>query len=120
MFAKHDDKTLRGYVVWQPMLGGKEQHVEDATRLVPDERAVQFWDGHGATVRGFRRTLDLPEPAWDIYMVYGADARWTGDTPPVPAYWEHQLGTASRPRVHGPYLDPERFAAKTAALLDRP
>lgn len=100
------------------MLGGQEKHVEDATRLVPDQRATHFWDASGATVRGYRKTLDLPEPAWDIYMVYGSDAKWTGELPPAPDYWEHQLGTASRPRVHAPYLDFERFADKTVALLD--
>ena len=119
LLAKNDDSRLRAYVVWQPMLGGQETHVPDATRIVTDERASQYWDGPGSTLRSYRSVLSLAEPAWDIYMVYGPKARWQGDLPPEPAYWMHQLGERDRPRVDGPYLDAEVFAKKTNELLPK-
>ena len=68
-------------------------------------------------VRSYDSVLGLHEDAWDVYMIYGADARWTGVTPPAPAFWMHQLGSADHPRVRGPYLEPRVFAAQANSLL---
>jgi hypothetical protein len=100
------------------MLGGEEKDVPFATRLVPDARASHYWDGGGVTIRGYERVLELPEPAWDIYLVYGPAIRWDGDLPPKPDFWMHQLGSPDAPRVSGPFLDPEAFAAQVNVLLD--
>lgn len=101
------------------MLGGEEKDVPVATRLVADARASHYWDDGGATIRGYQRALELPEPAWDIYMVYGPMTRWERDLPPMPDFWMHQLGSPEQPRVNGPYLDLEVFAAQVHALLER-
>ena len=90
-----------------------------ATRLVPDARATHYWDGGGVTVQQYRNALGLPEDAWDIYMVYGSNARWDGELPPRPDYWMHQLGPPGDPRINGPYLDPAAFAARVSSLLGR-
>jgi hypothetical protein len=119
LLQKQEDKSLRAYVVWVPMLGGEEKHVPVATRLVPDPRATHFWDESGVTIEGYRLTLELPEPAWDIYMVYDRGARWDGELPPKPDFWMHQLGSRDSPRVKGPYLHPDTFAAKVSALLEK-
>jgi len=103
--------------VWQPKLGSTEKHVKDATRLVTDARAHHYWDGPGSTIRTYRSTLGIAEDAWDIYLIYGPDATWEGVTPPAPAFWMHQLGSPGRPRVDAPYLNPEVFAQRTAAVL---
>lgn len=99
------------------MLGGEESDVSDATRLIPDARASHYWDEHGATITGYTATLSLPEPAWDIYMVYGPGARWTGARPPKPDFWMHQLGSEGHERVAGPYLDPEVFARRVMSAV---
>jgi len=99
------------------MLGGKKKHVPDATRIIPDPRAIHYWDEPGATIRGYTKTLNLPEPAWDIYMIYGPEAKWEGDVPPKPAYWMHQLGSKGKERVDRPYLDPGVFAKKLGEML---
>ena len=39
---------------------------------------------------------------------------------PAPDYWMHQLGSSSKPRVEGPFLDAEVFLQKTRELLARP
>lgn len=44
--------------------------------------------------------------AWDLYLVYGPDARWDGPEPPRPLYWMHQL----RGVDNGPFLDAAVFA----------
>jgi hypothetical protein len=117
LLAKNDHPDLRGYVVWVPKLGGRRDHVGDATRVAPDARATHYWDETGVTIRAYTAVLDLPEDAWDIYMVYGPEARWEGALPPRPAFWMHQLGSRRRPRVEGPYLDAAELAAEAARRL---
>lgn len=110
-------------MVWVPKTEGAREDVADAMELVPDVRARHFWDGQGALMAAYTRVLGLGEDAWDIYMVYGPDARWpagAGALPPAPAYWMHQLGPREAPRVHGPYLDPATFATRVRALLGAP
>lgn len=99
------------------MQGAEKKHVPEAVKLVPDRRAAHYWDAPGTTTRTFRQVLGLPEPAWDLYLVYGPEARWRGPLPPMPAHWEHQLGSRSQPRVEGLFLDPQRFAAEVEKRL---
>lgn len=54
-------------------------------------------------------------PAWDVYMVFGPEARWA-DTPPAPTYWMHQLGSAPS----GLRLDGEQLARVVRGLLAAP
>ena len=119
MLLKEQDPNLRAYVVWVPKRGGQEKDVPVATRLVPDARATHYWDGTAAVMRAYTSALALPVDAWDIYMVYGPDARWDGAAPPKPEYWMHQLGPKKSPAVNGPYLDAKVFAGHTRRLLSR-
>lgn len=105
--------------MWQPKLGATEKHVEDATRLITDDRATHYWDGPGSTLRSYRKTLAIAEDAWDIYLIYGPEAVWEGALPPRPVLWMHQLGTVSRPRVDAPYLDSSIFSRRVDALLGK-
>ena len=83
-----------------------------ATRLVSDDRASHFWDGTGTSMRVFQRVLGLDEDAWDVFMLYDPSARWSGDLPPQPAFWMHQLSTS-----RAPHLEPAEFAKRANALL---
>jgi len=65
----------------------------------------------------FTRTLELGEDAWDVYLLYGPEARWVGDVPPKPVYWMHQLGSPTGSSIPGPFLDTSAFAAHANALL---
>ena len=117
MLAKESSEALRSYVVWVPMFRGMERDVPKASAEVPDSRTHHYWDGDSLLVDGYRKTLGLPEAAWDVFLLYGAGTRWEGDTPPVPEYWMHQLGSERRPRVDGPFLQPDVLLDRTRALL---
>lgn len=119
VLAKIADENLRVYVAWVPMFRGREADVPKASREVTDARGTHYWDGDSLLTRAYREALALSEPAWDIFLLYGPDARWEGERPPVPAYWMHQLGSARRPRLRGPFLDPALFLDKTRELLAR-
>lgn len=118
MLEKLPDPDVRVYVVWVPMSRGMERDVPNASRQISDPRARHYWDGHGQLIAGYRSVLGgFNEPVWDTYVLYGKDARWDTERPPAPAYWMHQLGSAKRPRVVGPFWDPAVFLQKTQSLL---
>jgi len=99
--------------VWQPKLGGGEKDVAEATATFPDPRARHFWDGAGWTIEHFKPVLDIQVDAWDLYLVYGPEARWDGAEPPRPSYWMHQL----RGVDNGPFLDAAVFAGAVRRAL---
>ena len=105
VLASVTDPDLRIYMVWVPKQRGMERDVAAATLEVPDPRAAHFWDAPSVLVRGYREKLKLPEDAWDMYLLFGPDAKWEGTLPPEPAYWSHKLGSKEQPRLNGPWLD---------------
>jgi hypothetical protein len=109
VLAKEGDPDIRVYLAWVPMFRGMERDVPRASQTMPDPRTSHYWDGDSLLGKGYRKTLDLSEDAWDIFLLYGPDARWEGDEPPAPRFWMHQLGSARRPRLNGPYLDAKLF-----------
>jgi len=82
---KNDDPRVTAFVVWQPKLGGREEDVPEATATFRGPRARHFWDGQGWTLEHFKPALDINVDAWDLYLIYGPDARWDGPTPPRPS-----------------------------------
>ena len=96
-----------------------ESHVDEAAaRHIPDARVKSFWDGEKLLVGEFSQVLEFEKaPAWDLYMIYGPDTRWEGSMPPRPAYWMHQLGSKSRPKVRGPWLDGTVFGGQVRVAL---
>lgn len=114
MLSGNGDPRIRAYTVWVPKRGGKETDVAGATTTVPDARSRHFWDGEGLLLRAYNHVLDLPfaVDAWDVYLIYGPDARWDSAVPPTPSFWMHQLTLAK-----GPRLDPEQFGQELARML---
>lgn len=98
-------------MVWSPQLGAEEKHVAGAAELIDDPRVTQYWDPAMAAGRAFERVLGTPVPAWDVWMLFGPEARW-GESPPEPDWWEHQLGSFRPDRR----LDFERFTEKARGL----
>jgi hypothetical protein len=99
--------------VWQPKRGGQEKDVAEATATFPDPRAHHFWDGAGWTVEHFKGVLDIDVDAWDLYLLYGPDARWDGPEPPKPMFWMHQLRFVD----NGPLLDANVFGEHVQRAL---
>jgi hypothetical protein len=108
-----DDPELRAYVVWQPIRGGRAAAVPDAMATFPDRRATHFWDAGGWTIANFKPPLDIQVDAWDLYMMFGPDARWDGELPPEPDFWMHQLWGVD----NGPALEAGAFAARIRQAL---
>jgi hypothetical protein len=93
-------------VVWVPILrkAQLETSAQDVSDTVADPRAAQFADVDGALSKAYASVINLPPPipAWDVYFVFGPDARWPegqGSKPPTPIYWMHQLGRAAPPEL---------------------
>lgn len=114
VFGRIDNGQLRGYIVWVPKLDGHERDVPEATHTVSDPRAAHYWDGDGYLVHAYDTTLGLGADAWDVYLLYGPDARWDGPQPPAPLSWMHQLPGEAPPTLT---LDPEKLADQVRAWL---
>ena len=118
VFSKYpNDARLRGFVVWLPMLpsDSKEAAGAQAASFV-DQRLVQQWDGDRASGNLMAKTLALKGSAWDVYLLYARGVKWTGEQPPPPTFWMHQL-RAEDGADQRACLNPAVFVGKVAALL---
>ncbi len=93
VFEKHpNDERLRGFVVWLPMLPTDNQSAAGAQAgSFIDARVAQQWDGDRASGETFAKMLGLKRKAWDVYLLYAPGVKWTGEAPPMPTFWMHQL-----------------------------
>ena len=107
-------------MVWVPEFGAEERDVPFGMRTFPDERATHYWDGQEVLTTGFSPVLGLPRlsykvlPAWDVFMIFGPQAIWTGKEPPKPDFWMHQLNSAG---MRAPRLRPAIFARRAEGFL---
>lgn len=113
MLQEIDDPDLAVYVIWSDQLGAEERHVADAAALIPDSRAIHYWDPEKLAGSSFQDQVGTSSPAWDVWLLFDRDAAWTPEANPKPAWWAHQLGELPPDRR----LDPERFADKAKELL---
>ncbi|HEY3056344.1 MAG TPA: hypothetical protein VGK31_10495, partial [Thermoanaerobaculia bacterium] len=118
VFTKYpNDQRLRGFVVWVPMLPSDNATAAgvQAGSFV-DARMAQQWDGNRSAGKLVAKTLSLKGDAWDVYLLYAPGVKWTGDEPPTPTFWMHQLRaeTGADQRV---CLNPAVFLGKVANLL---
>ena len=61
------------------MLSGDER--PEVADLLVDQRATHYWDGEKKLGREVRRIVGQDgTAAWDIFLVYGPEAKW-GDQP---------------------------------------
>jgi hypothetical protein len=75
---------LAVYAVWVPFLGGTRDAVALSQRVLSDHRVVQFWDENALTSDWFAQHVDHSQaPAWDVYYLYGPQARWTDAPAPL-------------------------------------
>ena len=119
--ASQNDARLITYIVHVPTMGAKENHAVDSMPLLDGPRIHHYWEETGVIGQHFTEVMGVAMYVWDFWAIYGPDHRWDGILPPVPDYFEHQLGVTSggssgfpRERV----LDAERFAAVTRKYMD--
>lgn len=104
------------YVIWDPIYGGAfDREAKNLSVSFPDKRVKYYKDPDSLAGKLWKRVLTLQnrdEVAWDVYLLYGADARWEND-PPQPGFWTHQLwGVTEAPR-----LDASTLTAKLKDML---
>jgi hypothetical protein len=111
------DDRVRVYVIWDPIFGGNfDVEVKKLSSGFPDKRVSYYKDPDSLAGNLWERVLKTQrEIAWDVYLLYGADAQWD-EQPPQPEFWMHQLdGVTLAPR-----LDEEKFTQELKELLDKP
>jgi hypothetical protein len=112
---KDGSSDVAVYVIWSSQSGAEEQHVADAAELVADRRTRHYWDGGQQVGEAFQPLLGTPAAAWDVWLLFDRGARWEGNAPPRPAWWEHQLHGMTPERL----LDPDRFARQAREIEEK-
>jgi hypothetical protein len=117
-----NDGRLVTFVVHVPTMGAKEHHAADSIPLLNGPRVHHYWEESGIIGQHYTKVMNVDMYVWDFWVIYGPEAVWDGALPPVPDYYEHQLGVTGgkfrgfpRERV----LDAERFAAETRSHLSQ-
>src|SRR5580693_9144469 len=108
------DNRIRAYFVWLPVFGGDFRgESRKLSKAVPDPRVTFFSDPGSLTGSLWLQVLQTgTETAWDVYMLYGADAEWE-QKPPMPSFWMHQLDGVTK----APLLNEEEFERKLREML---
>jgi hypothetical protein len=131
LLAGTSDPRLRTFVVHEPVLGvaqyapwlrssgGKD--VRKAAELLHNPNVRHYWNASGAFGRLLSQAVGLKNGdkqvyAWDVWLLYGPEAKWAGTDPPQPRLLMHQLG-ALRDSKEFPYLDSRVFAEQVHTLL---
>jgi hypothetical protein len=125
------DSRLQTFVVHEPVLGVARvapwlrtaggRDVEEAARLLHNPHVQHYWNPSGAFGRLLSHAVGLknserPVYAWDVWLIYGPEAKWEGTDPPRPRLLMNQLG-ALRGSTEFPHLDSHIFAQQVQMLL---
>jgi hypothetical protein len=109
-----NDPRVHTLAIHVPALGAEAKHVVASIPLLSGPRVTHYWDPGGVTGIEYKKTLDIPMYAWDLWFVYEPGASWEDEAlPPYPDYWEHQLPSLPSNKK----LDANRFAAEVNARL---
>ena len=117
LLYEFEDEDFEVYVVWEPILRTDKREVAvKATTFIPDSRAKHYWVDDHSVGNLFKDAIGLEnEPAWDVYLLYPAGTKW-GESPPVPEYFQHQLGGRLPPEKR---LNADGMAERIEALLEK-
>jgi hypothetical protein len=125
------DPRLQVFVVHQPVLGVARyapwlriaggDDVPKAAQLVQNPNVQHYWNPSGEFGRLLSKAVGLSNGdgqvyAWDVWLLYGPEAKWEVGGPPPPQLLMHQLG-ALRGSTQFPHLDTHMFAEKVRTLL---
>jgi hypothetical protein len=125
------DPRLQAFVVHEPVLGVARvapwlrmaggDDVAKAERLLHNPHVQHYWNPSGAFGRLLSHAVGLKNGelqvyAWDVWLIYGPEAKWEDNGPPPPRVLMHQLG-ALRGSTIFPHLDSHIFAQQVQTLL---
>jgi hypothetical protein len=125
------DPRLQTFVVYEPVLGTARASpwsrmavgtdVTKAAQLLHNPQVQHYWNSSGAFGQLLSEAVGLKNSertvyAWDVWLIYGPDAKWEGTNPPRPRLLMNQLG-ALRGSSEFPHLDSHVFAQQVQALL---
>jgi hypothetical protein len=83
--GRWESPDLRVYAIWLPFRSGTRDAISGA--VLDDPRVRHYWDGPALSSDFFSRHLPEGFPGiWDVYAVYGPDARWDDEPAPL-AKW---------------------------------
>ena len=110
------DDRVRVYVIWDPIFGGNfDREAKKLSNSFPDKRVRYFKDADSLAGTLWERVLKTQrEIAWDVYLLYGADAEWDKE-PPQPYFWMHQLYGVTI----APHFDQGKFTEELKGLLNK-
>ena len=112
---------LQTFVVHTPVLGATEADSRNTCTLIHNEHVAHYWDPgqEMGTVFGKAESMkkgDQAIYAWDVWLVYGPEARWTGAEPPKADFRMHQLPDLIG-RKDFPFLNATAFRDDVEAQL---
>lgn len=109
------DERVKAYIVWLPIFGGDfKGEARKLSNSFRDKRVSYYLDSESKTGKQWEGVLKTERfIAWDVYLLYGADAEWK-EEPPQPTYWMHQLGGVTK----APVFDEATFRAKLKGMLN--
>lgn len=121
------DPRLQTFVVHEPVLGAARSRpsggkdVPRAAQLLQSSNVRHYWNPSGEFGRLLSQAVGLRNGekqvyAWDVWLIYGPEAKWVGAAPPRPLLLMHQL-SALRGSTEFPHLDSHVFAQRVHALL---
>jgi hypothetical protein len=131
LLAATRDPRLVTFVVHEPVLGAARvapwlrttasHDVPTAAALLHNPHVRHYWSANGEFGRLLSGSVDLKGShgrvyAWDVWLLYGPDATWSGAGPPRPLLLMHQL-SALRGSAEFPHLDSRMFAQRALSLL---
>jgi hypothetical protein len=98
---KFDHANISVTIVWIRMLPNDSLEAAIvAARPFTDSRVCHFFDPEKQVGKAVANSLKWEgRIAWDIYLYYAPDQKWT-DQPPAPFYYAHQLTNAWANRDH--------------------
>ena len=107
------------YIPWLRIAGGRD--VQKAEQLIQNPNVHHYWNRSGAFGRVLSRGVGLKNTdgqvyAWDVWMIYGPEAKWVGAEPPKPQLLMQQLwAIPDSPQF--PRLNTHVFAQRVRTLL---
>jgi hypothetical protein len=123
LLGRTQDPRLQTFVVHVPVLhpSAQPKDIPPAAQLLHNANVRNYWNPSGAFGNLLSQSVGLKSGdrqvyAWDVWLIYGPEARWEGAGPPRPRLLMQQLG-ALRGSSEFPHLDSEVFALKVRGLL---